>query len=206
MVAKRRVASADYNRKSLINTPNALEAERTMPDIDVELAPGEKLLWTGKPFTGVVVGRGDVPFICIGLFFIIPTLVAMAIPDGREPVALVVMIPVLLIAGYVAFGRLFVNAWRRAKTVYAITNQRGIVVHRGAIRATRSVSLKNMPEMTLFERRSGLGSIILGAVYPWEYFRVAWAAPLSSLHMEHIEGVRAVYEILRAACYEDRDV
>src|SRR5215208_2925413 len=100
--------------------------------ISAELAPGERLLWTGRPRRGVALRNEDiflVPFSVLWLVLVISWFFRAVRSDASEGFALVGL-AFVVVGVYVAVGRFFVEAWQRGQTAYGLTDQRAIIVSR----------------------------------------------------------------------------
>ena len=107
------------------------------------LKPDEQILWQGQPYAGVHMRRGDVAKIIGGVAVMIITALmallgyAMLAPfEGMEVVFIIVLWSGLLaffsMGLYGAVFQFFIAAKRRAKTHYAITNQRALSLVTGS--------------------------------------------------------------------------
>jgi hypothetical protein len=122
---------------------------------------------------------------------------------GRAPVLFDAMGGVfVLISLYIVFGRFIVDAWIRARTIYAVTDQRIIIVAGLVRQEVRSLYLEGLAEMNVSERRSGRGTITFGrATSPW------WPSPWGFTGFnaamppafEAIKNCRAVTTLIREA-------
>lgn len=164
-------------------------------EIAALLQPKERILWTGRPYDGIVIQGADILITAIALVFMVFMLIGVgdAIIHGKFEGSLLVVILVFMVPCYFAFGRLFVNAWLRSKWLYAITSERAITIVGVDARSVRSVYLAKIAETMLIEKRNGWGTIVLGPVLPWE--RWTWRER-QAVDFEHLEGVRGVYDIL----------
>jgi len=95
------------------------------------------------------------------------------IPEDRNPPPLPVLIfmclfilPFLAFAGYMAFGRFWFEARKRARSVYGLTRDRLLVVSGGWKRTFKSYDLSSMTDLSLEERRDGSGDITFGPANP----------------------------------------
>jgi hypothetical protein len=117
--------------------------------------------------------------------------------SGTGP-SLIFLIPFLLIGLYMLIGRFFVDAMMRARTEYAITNRRAIIVSGLFSRNVRSIDLKTTSEISLSERRDNSGTITFGATPFGAMRRYSWSSnPTSGTPaFEMIEDIRSVYRII----------
>ncbi len=90
----------------------------------------------------------------------------------------------------------------RAKTEYALTDRRAIIVSQLFNRKVRSVNLDATPEIGVSERSDGSGTITFGPVTPFyagrgqnPFFPGQSAVPA----FEMIESARSVYDIIEKA-------
>jgi hypothetical protein len=69
-------------------------------------------------------------------------------------------IPFVLIGQYMIGGRFLVDAWRKRRTSYAVTNRRILLLQEGWKRKTKLVFLESLPELS-YEGTS-IGTVWLG--------------------------------------------
>lgn len=170
-----------------------------------ELAADERLLWTGRPRQGFYLQAVDVfllPFSLLWGGFAIfweATVIAMGAPWYFPLFG----IPFVLIGLYLIFGRFWLDARRRAQTIYAVTSQRVLILSGLWTVRTTSLNIERLSDVSLSERGDGTGTITFGAMP----FGQAWLAgsswPMWPQHMvptfESIKDARRVYEIVRSA-------
>ncbi len=106
------------------------------PSIASRLQPylraGERVTWTGRPAVGLRLYARDlflVPFSLLWGGFAIfweTTVVTQAGPGFFSLWGL----PFVVIGTYLIAGRFVVDAWLRARTVYALTNERALVLRK----------------------------------------------------------------------------
>jgi hypothetical protein len=179
--------------------------------IEQELSAGERLLWKGRPRSGIRLQASDaflIPFSLVWGGFAIFWEISVLTRIPRDQVTAWVFplfgLPFVLIGFYIIFGRFLVDARRRERTEYAVTNQRAIIASGVFSRKIRSINLRSTPDITLTEKSDKSGTITFGAsmpAYGWWTQGNQWfpgMAPLPSA-FEAVENVRAVYEIVRKA-------
>src|ERR1700740_3412280 len=73
-------------------------------------------------------------------------------------------IPFLMVGNYMVWGRLFVDAWRKRRTYYAVTNRRVLVLQDGWKKKTSTTFLESLPSI----EREGVevGTLWFGPKYP----------------------------------------
>jgi hypothetical protein len=174
-------------------------------DIANELARAEKVLWAGQPRQGVVLRGPDaflVPFALVWTGGVAAMGVAMLSAPKVDPMGFVV-VPLFLAVGlFILVGRFFVEARQRARTFYAVTNERIVIASGLFSRAVKSIDLKSLGEITLSERRNGTGSIVFGPMSPFDWmYMPAWPGmgQRMAARFELISNVRPVYEAIRSA-------
>ncbi len=142
--------------------------ERYEEQLKSELTKGEKLIWCGQPSRRVVMIRSLLVSIGGAVFFLIFLVVSlvMAFKGGRGDFGMLLMLLpigfVFLIVGAVAP---FYQAWKAARTCYALTNRRCIVWqcqwHGGVIMTTYTpLDLMNMWRRDMWFFAQGAGDVV----------------------------------------------
>jgi len=143
-----------------------------IPDaIRAQLSAGEQVLWCGQPRQGLMLRPVDVfavPFSLLVSGLVVYAewnmfqqwkVVAMAPPP--DTMFMVVVVGLYLV--YLLVGRFFYDAWQRARTHYALTSQRVLLV--GGLRRGRvqSVALQSLSDdLSLWAvGRNGYGTVLL---------------------------------------------
>jgi hypothetical protein len=171
-----------------------------------QLSPEEEVLWTGRLRGGIRLRPADgflIPFSLIWTGF--PAfLIVMAVLGAREEPSLlivaVIAIPFLLVGLYFVIGRFAVDARRREKTSYGLTNQRIVIVSGIFRRKVKSLNLRTLTDVSLTERRDGSGHISLGPTNPmfaWFGGTGGWWPGMEAFtpaSFEMLDGARQVYE------------
>lgn len=164
-------------------------------DIKNELSPylasGEKLIWTGKPRTGIVFRPSDtfvIPFSIVWAGFAIFWETVVLMTD--TPFFFKLWgIPFVLVGLYITVGRFFVDAKKRKNTVYGITSDR-IIIKSGVVTSDiKSLNIKNLPEITINEKPDNSGTITFGST---DFRQGKGVQQPPSL--EFIEDARRVYD------------
>jgi hypothetical protein len=173
-----------------------------------ELAPGERLLWSGRPRGGIQFQASDAYRIPFSLMFTGVSLVweALAIYAGAGLVFALTGVPLILFGLYMNFGRFPVDARRRNRTYYALTDRRVIIVSGLINREVQSLSLRNLPNLVLDAKPDGSGTITFGdtnpltAMYGSFYGKVFLGPGVPAFEM--IENARHVYDLILKAQME----
>jgi hypothetical protein len=173
-------------------------------DVQRQLLPGEKGLWTGRPPTGLRLGARDVfmvPFSLLWAGFAVFWNVSVW-RDGAPTFFTLWGIPFLLAGAYFTVGRFLHDAWIRRSQVYLVTDRRIVVFRTGGSSKSKSVDLRRLPMIELSESRSGAGTIRFG---PLDMFSRAngfgmWVPSLDpTLQFVGVEHVRQVYDLIQRA-------
>lgn len=173
------------------------------PDINSQLAADEHLLWSGQPRQGLLLRGSDtfaIPFSLMwggfALFW-----EGSVIATNAPPFFVLWGIPFVLVGLYLIIGRFFADARLRARTRYAVTDQRVLIVTGLFSREVRSLPLARLPELTLNEGRRDEGSITFG---PAPATRLngfngmaGWPGQQQAPCFELIADARRVYNLIR---------
>lgn len=175
-----------------------------MVDIDSEQAlrehldNDEKLLWAGKPQTGIVFGRSDIfliPFSILWCGFAI-FWVIMASQAGFFALF---GVPFVLIGLIMVFGRFIIDAKQRENTVYGLTSNR-IIIKSGIYRKTiKSLNIRTLSDVEFEEKADGSGTITIGPKNPMNMMNAGmdwWPGTKSNPSLKLIPEVRQVYRTI----------
>jgi len=171
-------------------------------DIEKELRPNlssdEKLLWTGKPKTGIVFRGSDaflIPFSLLWGGFAIFWETYVILTDAPFFFKLW-GIPFVLVGLYITVGRFFLDAKKRANTIYGITPDR-IIIKTGIFSSEiKSLNIRTLSDITINQKADNTGTITLGSTD----FRYAmmqgmdWPGAKQPPRLEFIEDVKSVYD------------
>jgi hypothetical protein len=148
------------------------ESETAVPiEVQDVLAPGERLLWHGRPKQGFALRGLDavlIPFSIIwtcGILYFYIT----ALSDSGGLLLFAVLSPFLLIGLYLLAGRFRLDARLRANTYYALTSQRIIVITEGRSRRVHTIKLDQIVDVQLTHRADGTGTL----EFPTSHFYVS---------------------------------
>ena len=160
------------------------------------IAPGEAVLWRGKPGKGHLVTAQDaimIPFSifwCGGVFF----WEYLAISEGAPLFFCLFGVPFLCVGLYMVFGRFFHTAWRRKRMAYVITTKRIIRARGERIDMLSSASL---PPMHVTAFRDGSGTIRFGeTVYYRGRRRSGYEYDSAMFELENIPDVARVQQLI----------
>ncbi len=166
-------------------------------EIQPRLSGGEKLIWAGKPKTGLRFQPSDALNSLFGFMFLGFSLFweFQANKSGKAPAFFVFWgVPFILVGFYAAVGRFFWDAWLRSKQVYALTTTR-LIVLRG--KSLQSSSLKSLPQLNLTTYGEGLGTINFSP--PSSTRNGVNYDPKNGSNFEFLEGAEEVYATILKA-------
>jgi hypothetical protein len=156
------------------------------------LQPDEKILWTGRPDPSRLIGRTDgflIPFSLMWGGFAIVWEGGVVL-TGAPLFFWLWGIPFVVVGQYFIWGRFVYKRWDRRRTVYALTNQRALILRGGSL---ASVFLNQLPAIHQSVRADGSGSLEFGGSPGW-YGRGSWANTGMDLFAPGT-GVPAFYDI-----------
>jgi Bacterial PH domain len=173
-------------------------------ELQAQLSANERILWSGRPMQGFVLRPADaflIPFSLLwgGFAFFWEYSVLSTV---RAPSFFALWgIPFVLAGVYIIVGRFFVDNWQRKRTLYGVTNQ-GVIILSGLLsKNIKSLNLRGVSDLSLTERRNGLGSISFGPMNPYSSWvsGAAWPGFPQTAMFELIPDAKRVYEIIRTA-------
>lgn len=175
-------------------------------DVARELTGSEQLIWTGQPLRGVRLRASDAFLIPFSLLWAGSAFFweRSVLTKGAPLFFALWGIPFVAMGVYITVGRFFFDAWRRSRTVYAVTNERVLILSGGMRRTVTSLRLATMPGISLKEARSGVGTISFGGGSPaGNMFGGMEGWPGAERHLgprfELVARSRSVYEAIQAA-------
>jgi len=173
-------------------------------DIRRELGAGEQVVWSGRPRQGLVLRSSDalaIPFSLIWCGFAI--FWEHGVVTSNAPAFFALWgIPFVLAGLYMVVGRFFFDARQRARTFYAVTSERILIISGVFSRKIKSLSLRTLTDVSLTESRNGEGDIAFGAqnTFPSFFGNSGWpGAQQQSPKFELVSNAKSVYEQIRGA-------
>lgn len=182
-------------------------------DIEAELRPNlsanEKLVWSGKPKTGIILRKSDaflIPFtICwagFAIFWESSVMTTMHAPFFFKLAG----IPFVCVGLYITIGRFFLDARKRANTLYGITNDR-IIIKSGIFnQEIKSLNIRAISDITFTQKADNSGTITLGPsdLISGMIQGFDWPGVKQQNSLELIEEVKSVYDKIIAIQREQR--
>ena len=127
--------------------------------------PSEKVLWTGRPPTGMLLRRSDgflIPFSLLwGGFAVFWEFTAYQ--QGAPAFFLLFGGFFVMIGLYMIAGRFVTDMWVRENTVYAITEERALILGGLFTQTLKALTLKNQQQISLERGSDGRGTILFGS-------------------------------------------
>jgi len=189
---------------------NQHQTPHTPLDFDIEselrdtLSKDEKLLWAGRPETGLKLRPSDavlIPFSLMWCGFAIFWESTVFFTDAPFFFKLW-GIPFVLVGLYITVGRFIIDILQRKNTIYGITNDRVIIRSGIFSKQTKSLNIRTISDITFKEKSDGSGTISLGPTGLGQSMLFAgnnwstWSRAKSTPSLEFIGQVRKVYNIL----------
>ena len=115
------------------------------------LISGERIVWTGRPALGVRFSGRDVflvPFSILWAGFAFFWEGSVLTIGALSPMALF-GVPFILAGLYLTVGRFLVDAWARSRTIYALSDQRALILRRVLGDRLIAVTLSKAPQLRL---------------------------------------------------------
>jgi hypothetical protein len=173
------------------------------------LDDGEQLVWSGRPRQGVFLRASDagaIPFSLMwggfAIFWEAMALTSVLHPGRRPPGPVAFLfplwgVPFVLIGLYIMVGRFFVDAWRRRRTWYGVTDRRAVIVAGGR---TTSFDMRTIGQVDLQRHRDGTGTITFGIPVPAKSNpSIARWGTAGGNAFDHAPDAEAAYRAIRQA-------
>ncbi len=179
----------------------------SMTDFGGRLLTGERILWSGRPAQGLWITGQDaflIPFSLLWGGFAV-FWETMVITQKNAPIFFSLWgVPFVLLGLYFIVGRFLFDAWLRRGILYAVTNQRILILRPGPFSKFTALGLDRLPEANLSEGASGRGTIRFGEpVSYWSRRRnnfSIWTPALDATpQFIGIEDAQGVFNQIQAA-------
>jgi hypothetical protein len=168
-------------------------------DFQNRLLSGERVLWQGQPVAGIMFTVADVflvPFSLLWGGFAFFWEWSVTRTDGAPIFFSLWGVPFVLAGLYLIVGRFFIDAWIRGRTYYAVTNRRILILRTGPFSKFTALAIDRLPELSLDEKATGIGTIRFQSTPGWPYSRnfSGWSPALDSSQFLAIPGARNVFD------------
>jgi hypothetical protein len=170
-----------------------------------DLRPDERLLWSGQPPQGVRLQAADAFLIPLSIlwsgFAIFWEILVIVL--GAPLFFTGLGVPFVILGLYLVVGRFWVDARQRARTFYALTDRRVVIISGIFSRSARSLAVHTLSDVALTKRKGGSGTISFGPMSPLYAWWGAAGWPGTSRYAPpcfQLDGnVEEVYEKILAA-------
>ncbi len=183
------------------------------PSVQIELlfakfgVDPHELVWSGRPYQGLVLRTGDWFVVPVGLVVVVCVLIPVSdMLQSRGPNAwLAQLLAILLLALVlsVLFGRLFWDAYKRSITFYGLTSDSALILRHGLGAGIQRVFLPSVQTLNFNGPARGNGTILFGSSMPW-YARMDLSTEPSVPAFEGIPDAWHVYDLCLRAQKSDR--
>jgi Bacterial PH domain len=164
------------------------------------LGPNEKLAWTGRPRGGFILRRSDAFLIPFSLFWGgFAFFWEGGVMFTNAPFFFKLWgIPFVAVGIYIIAGRFFVDAKKRANTIYGITQDR-IIIRSGIFsKDIKSLAIRTLSDISMSQKWDNSGTISLGPTD--NRFSMMqgldWPGVKQTPRLEFIPEVKSVYDII----------
>ena len=176
-----------------------------VPEIQSQLASGERVVWYGQPRAGLALRASDafaIPFSLMWGGFAI--FWEYSVFNTNAPIFFRLWgLPFVAVGLYLIFGRFFIDSWARRTTYYALTDERALIVSGLFSRQTTSLDLQTLPNVSLSEGSGGEGTITFGTSStprsPFSGFSDWPGAAVQTPRFELTQNAKGVFAMVRAA-------
>jgi hypothetical protein len=129
-------------------------------NLKARLLPGERIVWQGRPAQGIRFFRSDTFLIPFGILFLSFSIFWewKAVSQGDVFFALW-GIPFIAAGIFLCAARFLIDAYVRSSTLYALTDNRILILRRGYRPRFVALTMDRLPVLSLEEERSGTGTI-----------------------------------------------
>lgn len=127
------------------------------------LLPGERVIWSGRPATGLVFTPRDaflIPFSVLWLGFAIYWI--LGVLDYGGGAFILFGMAFVSLGLFFCVGRFILDAALRGSTEYALTDRRILISRAGPFSSFKAVALDRLPEADISERSDGRGTVRFG--------------------------------------------
>jgi hypothetical protein len=169
-------------------------------DFQGRLLPGERILWTGVPGTGLLLSGRDVFTMLFSVVWLGFSMFSIFghVQGAIGPQQYVIATLFGAVGLYIGFGRLLTDMWLRRRLSYALTNQRVLILQTGEAARFTALPVDRLPALSLTEKGDGRGTIRFSeADNPWA--RTGWATSSSIPQFLMIPDARSVFDRIQKA-------
>jgi len=168
------------------------------------LLEGEKFLWWGQPAQGLRFAKRDwllIPFSLLCLWGGFTIFWQATVLGTGAPIFMKLSgVLFVLIGLYLVVGRFPLDAWIRRRLLYAVTNQRILILRNGPFAKFTALSRDRIPDVKLNESADGRGTIRFDTVSSYWSGREfsGWTPALDRApQFIEIEDARRVFDYIQ---------
>lgn len=165
-------------------------------ELQQHLDTNEKLIWTGRPKTGVVFRIADIFLIPFSLLWCGFAIFWVIMASQGSIFFAMFGIPFVVIGLIFVFGRFIIDAKQRENTYYGLTDDRIIIKSGIYNKSIKSLNIKTLSDIEYVEKNDGSGTINIGPKNPmmmWGNGMNWWPGVKASPSLDLIPDVRKVY-------------
>lgn len=166
------------------------------------LLPGERIVWKGHPYSGLILRPIEVfliPFSLLWGGFALFWNASVWTTDAELSFKLFGL-PFLIAGVYVTVGRFLVDISLRKKIAYFVTNKRVLIKKRSGGSGTKSLDITRLPALEFDERSDGSGTIRFGSsggLFAGNNLGIWQPTFDPTPQFIRISNVRSVYELIQ---------
>lgn len=178
--------------------------------IQPEMATTERLMWSGRPTQGLRFRKQDVPTALFGMAWTgFAVWWTWSIWQEEADLIPALMGGMMVLIGLHQFiGRFFLDSYVRARTYYGVSDQRMVILKTVPTRSVESLSLAELPDVTLDSEGMDGGVIQFSpdvtVTVPGSGTRRRRRIRRRGPYFELDSGARSAYEIIRRAQQDAR--
>ena len=165
-------------------------------ELQQHLDNNEKLIWTGRPRTGIVFRTADIFLIPFSLLWCGFAIFWVIMASQGSIFFAMFGIPFVVIGLIFVFGRFIIDAKQREKTYYGLTDDRIIIKSGVYKKSIKSLNIKTLSDIEYVEKSDGSGTINFGPKNPmmmWGNGMNWWPGVKATPSLDLIQDVRKVY-------------
>jgi hypothetical protein len=171
-------------------------------DVQRKLLSGERVLWEGRPYTGLILRPIDAFLIPFSLLwfgsFVYWEVSAWA---GGAPISFsLIGLPFVVFGLFMTVGRFLVDMHIRRRMLYLVTDRRVLILRNEGTSTSKSIDVWRLPVLELQELSDGSGTLRFGesgGMFAAGGFAM-WAPTFDPTpQFLRIDNVRSVYELIQ---------
>lgn len=168
--------------------------------VQSRLLPKEQLLWVGRPIQGVILRKIDFMLVPFSLYW--TGFASFMTFFAPSPMSLVGAI-LLLIGLYVTIGRFFYDDHVRGQTLYAVTDERALILVNSSL---KSMKLRTLNEVNFSTRGKQRGTLMFGSSTIYAAVANAkWLPGFGHYNIPRFEGIENAEAVHRLILQQQRN-